>query len=767
MFTENQIYTRKIRTIETFVRHSSLLRDYVSSNEYQKIQEVFIDSALATVNVFYKDSDDSNPFGRDYIFYLNNFRHQSNPREQIAEYLLISRNPDTGLLEFGTSTISTENRMYNIDSDKINSAIKTAFMNQRPLEKDTAIDWMPHSKAFRSMYAYDLASLNLKNFLREAYMVGSSRHSFDSQYLKEIDAKIERNRKLIAINKNSPENAENDKLKKTLTFYRSMRHKTPSYRLYLFLEKLRAIGIMKQKKKMLFFFYKRNILQNERRILSSFFHYNPYHLNLLNGYKEGDNSHNEVKTRALYRRQALDRYPIFGKHLFSNYGSSALEEIDKGSSPEKALLRMGNYIKSDTRLEKGKISRIKYFQNLKWQRTGTELIHDHNHLESMLDSLSPLNKDHLPTSRNGWYALNLLIKKGMPKDQDSSVLQKNFITKSIIESTFGRNKSYGNVDLYSNFKTKDEIEKEISEIFDFIDDFGSKVVYPHLVKRYEDGLDDRVPQFEDSYPVIAELVSSLSLLQLKKMSNDWHSEQRMSEMRKLINLANLNLPSEWPKLVDMDYECKNGLYIVSLSNTVSLIEEGKRMSHCVGTYAEKCMYHGSNIVSIRDDNGCSLSTAEIVLLPVEKTAADEEALFNTPPSYTLKLIQHRGIRNSNPSEEEKNALNEFISAIKRSDLPISEDVVRRQTKKEYMNVMSQLHRRVGFNPDNSNGIGDMMLNYYSRYMNKKYKKLNYTDLGEVIKDFCEKNKDLYIRDKDPGLLQESYSNFNDDTCQVF
>lgn len=727
MFVENQLTVKAERLRESFFKNTETLRSYISQEEYLGIEDFFVDSGLATVHAFFRSTDDSNPFGRDFAFYLNNStilysRYDADntlPNEVQLTYICVSPNPTTGLLEYGTATLISENRLFSMDKDKLNALIRETFDNMEPVSNpDMLMDWNPHTRGFRAVSAVDVASLTLDLYLVDTFKKKGSRDgfSFDRQYINEIDAKIEKHKVLV--------NSEDDHEKKIkyqneLTKLRSQRHRTPSHQLEAFMRNKRKIGVYKQKLKSIFLLYKRAISQQDRKILSSFMQFNPYHANILAGYSStGSNTDNEVKTRGMYRRQALERYPVFGKHLFSEYGQKSLSLIDEGSAPEKAFNVQGDFV---TILDESvPEKKIKFFQSLKWQRLGTDIVHDKKHLNKLLSLLDPLNKDHLPVSRKGWYALNYLVKRF------TSLPGHELFAKELIKSSFGRNKAYGNIDYYTNQRTKEEIERDLSGVIDFIENFSNKVIYPHVVRHHEgDNWNNDIPRQEDCYPIAAHLLSSLSLRQLIKMSDDWHSVTRMEELRHIMNLGRLKLPTEWPTIIEGDYEAPNGLCIVPLGTTQELIEEGKRMSHCVGTYADRCMYRGSNIVSIRDKAGRSLSTAEITFDAV--MGIDENQ-----PSYKMNLVQHRSKQNMVPTEDAIQALESFMTDIKKGRINISEEVIKREVNKEYNRSVNSIYSTIGFNPDNESGVGDMVLNYYSRYMKKSLQRLTYAEMGEEV-----------------------------------
>ncbi len=90
------------------------------------------------------------------------------------------------------------------------------------------------------------------------------------------------------------------------------------------------------------------------------------------------------------------------------------------------------------------------------------------------------------------------------------------------------------------------------------------------------------------------------------------------------------------------------LKIVPLLTRNDLIEEYKRLDHCVDTYAPKCILGQSHVYSLRDEEGNSLSTFEI--------------------NEDNQLIQHFGYGNTTPSENQQNAVNAYIKAIQTKEI---------------------------------------------------------------------------------------------------
>ncbi|MBP6108266.1 MAG: PcfJ domain-containing protein [Rhodocyclaceae bacterium] len=129
-----------------------------------------------------------------------------------------------------------------------------------------------------------------------------------------------------------------------------------------------------------------------------------------------------------------------------------------------------------------------------------------------------------------------------------------------------------------------------------------------------------------------------SLSELIRQSEKWHVEivKHVSENVERAEPNEKSPLSSWPPLLQDSLEA-NGLRAISLVCDNDLIVEGARLSHCVGMYANSCVAGTSHIISIRDEAGISLSTAEIVLEMSEQRY------------WQAKVIQHRGMMDEVPS----------------------------------------------------------------------------------------------------------------------
>ncbi|MBF0332319.1 MAG: PcfJ domain-containing protein [Alphaproteobacteria bacterium] len=121
----------------------------------------------------------------------------------------------------------------------------------------------------------------------------------------------------------------------------------------------------------------------------------------------------------------------------------------------------------------------------------------------------------------------------------------------------------------------------------------------------------------------------------------------------------------WPPLTE-PYRAGNGITVVPLVSSGALREEGDAMRHCVGSYDRACFASGRHVVSLRDDDGHRVSTAELVF------AGDG-----------IDQLQHRAAGNAVPADAARQALEEYRRGIAGGEIPcdrraLAEDLERRR-----------------------------------------------------------------------------------------
>jgi hypothetical protein len=272
-----------------------------------------------------------------------------------------------------------------------------------------------------------------------------------------------------------------------------------------------------------------------------------------------------------------------------------------------------------------------------------------------------------------------------------------------------------------------------SQLKDFLDDFENRVILPHICLFEEENNVDNLYRTHKAKPKsVIKYLDTFSIKKLFKFSFDWHTPERRVQLNKILELGDLNIEDSWESITESKFISNNNLKVICLNNGKHLIDEGNRMNHCVGSYVKRCLFNNSNIISIRDENNTSLSTAELMFSPQEGSNT-----YKKGDDFKLTLIQHRGKSNETPSKECIDTLKEFMEALKKNKININPDVINKKTVSMERCKNRRKYLSIGFNPNNKNGVGDMTLNFFSRYMNKEFKGQNYEDFSQEIKNVIQ------------------------------
>ena len=176
-------------------------------------------------------------------------------------------------------------------------------------------------------------------------------------------------------------------------------------------------------------------------------------------------------------------------------------------------------------------------------------------------------------------------------------------------------------------------------------------------------------------------MTQVSLLRFAALSRRWHQWQAQVLDESKENGAAAD-QEHWPTFIESPWGYED-LCVVPLTTAWQLDDEGRRMEHCVGSYASQCIFDGAHIFSIRDrESGTSLSTFEIKL-------ANEVTVSNP-----YKIIQHQGVCDSDPPEKCKAALVSFLRYLKvtvsveRLQEIRFQQCLRQENSDEYQKLMS-------------------------------------------------------------------------------
>lgn len=119
-------------------------------------------------------------------------------------------------------------------------------------------------------------------------------------------------------------------------------------------------------------------------------------------------------------------------------------------------------------------------------------------------------------------------------------------------------------------------------------------------------------------------------------------------------------PENFPHLLRHDFHASNGRVIRRFTNHAMMIEESRRLGHCVGHYYLDSALKGTPLFSMQNlDGSISYSTIE---LRAARSRDRDEVLAS------IRLVQHRGRNNCNPSPECHAAFAEFMDLLMRGEL---------------------------------------------------------------------------------------------------
>lgn len=191
-----------------------------------------------------------------------------------------------------------------------------------------------------------------------------------------------------------------------------------------------------------------------------------------------------------------------------------------------------------------------------------------------------------------------------------------------------------------------------SNVIDAIDDFLRTVFLPYRIQSdlqaYQPGSAQKLLS-RMGLEAITQFLKGVSLGAICELSSHWHEAGRAAQLNKAKTFSD----NAWEPLFSpsITYQGEMGsITAVSLTTSAELQKEGKDLDHCVRGYTYKCLQTHSHIVSLRDENGKSLSTIELQLIPGNVGEGDPTIInIKGESAYHLRLNQHHGARNQPPS----------------------------------------------------------------------------------------------------------------------
>ena len=125
-------------------------------------------------------------------------------------------------------------------------------------------------------------------------------------------------------------------------------------------------------------------------------------------------------------------------------------------------------------------------------------------------------------------------------------------------------------------------------------------------------------------------------------------------------------PDAFPS-VFAEFQASNGLVIRPLDTRPKMNLESERLKHCLASYFSRARQTGTHLFSVQDRSGAtSFSSFEIAKV----TGTTQAEVIDG-----LRVVQHRGDRNTTPSEDAQIAHREMMEAIRKGRHPANIDEI--------------------------------------------------------------------------------------------
>lgn len=729
--TDTTYSKRKEILLNTFLNRMEFSDKYMTAEEYQTLADTFVDLSSASLHKYIR-KEWIPGLDRNVMICLADYKNS--PRKESSElhnieciYEVFSVNPVTGIIEVSvTRPIKIADIEHRLDAEIVQSAKMG----------------IPYTEACERIYAN---GMSLSPFSKKyALFPKELTSTIGAQIVKGTLDKINKRYNIYALREREKLQAElasrDDVTTKEILFELrkndQMLRYDPGTKYHVLVNKMRMPGVARSYKKQWSRFFKENTDPSIRKLMGKTLSFDMHHYNILAGLTfhdgmENDGMYHASKQKSLYRCQAAVRFPLFFKSVLLE--PKILKKIDKGIAPDKVL---SEWTEIDM-----PINAIRKIEGVSWQKASAEMLYSEHYLKSACQVLKYLPVDFSPKTKKGWGAL-----KEISKLQGKTGIFSYPEHAEMIRKSFGRNAKIKNIDELGKLMSgADNGFYSISGYEDFYNDFAKRVVLPQVLKIYQNmrtqgdflskADNDREirdiaelfgPIDDTVKPIVAYFLKPNTVFGLMKESESWHD--RTSELNRILEYGHVQGSSKWDSFLNEVFDAKNGLQIVCLHDVLSLIDEGNKMRHCVGTYATKCISQGSAILSIRDKEGNSLSTVEIAPKYIKKKSDSDD-----PKTYAIdmEIVQHRGTYNSQPSVESTEAMAELVEKIHNKELEINWSALDVRTpEKNLKKEMYLISSMIGYAPNNETGAGDMVLNFYKPYMKTQFRTVNYNDLSD-------------------------------------
>jgi len=181
------------------------------------------------------------------------------------------------------------------------------------------------------------------------------------------------------------------------------------------------------------------------------------------------------------------------------------------------------------------------------------------------------------------------------------------------------------------------------------------------------------------------LCGDRGFLALEQVATEWMRQAPV------IDSAAVRLGPElasWPALTGQFHVPETDLIVSPLTSTAELEEEGKKQGHCLGVaYADECLFEPVHVVSIRDNSGSRVSTAEL-------------AVSEDGGQLEIEILQHYGANNQPPVPNARASLDVYLDAISDGTIPVDWDTLFNALNNRLETVQRLVTGQFGYNVRN-------------------------------------------------------------------
>lgn len=366
-----------------------------------------------------------------------------------------------------------------------------------------------------------------------------------------------------------------------------------------------------------------------------------------NAYRRGE------PTAARYRIQAAEAIPLLGYMLGEeNHRAARLRRLVDAGQPLWPALADTVGVPEET---------------IRWLRGKTaDDVSDAwlGRIPELLVSLAHIHPDKRPKTYDDWTAYTdfaLVLDRPRSSNRHARWLQD-----------LAR---IGWVSARQKFEAMRAAPSDLPEIADLLHELIGAVggeLLPHVARRWRSERESDA-EWQRLSHVIEGLFLDTSVLKQMRASLRWHELQLLppDEDAGVEDTPTGQAPKPrldcWPAPLKETMKLSGGLVAHFLTTTAQLRDEGLRMEHCVGTYADRCLFDGTNIVSLRKGDGRSVSTAELRLAGRGKR-------------LVFEVAQHKAYRNAAPPADAMQALTRLLGEFDGDEMQARLKDMREQLK---------------------------------------------------------------------------------------